>query len=123
MSEGKNPESLEDFDARLRKAKAEQSPAERDGILKEPMSGFGAAFRIGVELVAGLIVGVGIGLLLDKWLDTTPWFLVAFFFVGAGAGILNVYRAASGIGLAPGYGEAPSKGPEAVENEATDDEG
>ena len=69
------------------------------------MAGFGAAMRYGTELVAGLIVGVGIGYYLDKWLDTGPWFLVVFFFLGAGAGILNVYRTASGIGLAPGYKE------------------
>ena len=62
------------------------------------MAGLGVAFRIGVELVAALVVGVGIGLLLDNWLGTGPWFLVAFFFLGAAAGVLNVYRAASGIG-------------------------
>jgi len=36
------------------------------------------------------VVGVGIGYLLDTWLDTKPWFLVGFFFVGAAAGVLNV---------------------------------
>jgi ATP synthase protein I len=63
------------------------------------MSGFGAAFRIGVELVAALIVGVGAGLLLDRWLGTAPWFLIVFFFLGAAAGVLNVYRAAAGMGM------------------------
>jgi len=67
------------------------------------------AFRIGSELVAGLIVGVGIGLLLDKWLDTSPWFLVAFFFLGAVAGMWNVYRTARGLGLAAGFRPAPGK--------------
>ncbi len=61
------------------------------------MAGFSMAFRIGVELVAALIVGVGAGLLLDKWLETAPLFLVVFFFLGAAAGVLNVYRAASGL--------------------------
>ncbi len=58
------------------------------------MSGFGAALRIGAEMVAALIVGVGSGLLLDNWLETAPLFLVVFFFLGAAAGGLNVYRAA-----------------------------
>ena len=73
------------------------------------MPGLALAFRTGIELVSALAVGVGIGFLLDKWLDTTPWFLVVFFFLGAAAGILNVYRAASGIGLAPGD-KAPPEG-------------
>jgi ATP synthase protein I len=84
------------------------------------MSGFGVAFRIGVELVAALIVGVGVGWLLDRWLGSKPWFLIVFFFLGAAAGILNVYRAASGIGLARAEGApAPSNG----EPEEDDDDG
>jgi len=123
MSEGKVPdpstppaakrtESLGDLDARLRHARAEsQVPAAKEGgNLGGPASGFGVAFRIGTELVAALIVGVGIGLLLDRWLDTGPLFLVVFFFLGAAAGVLNVYRAASGIGMAPGYRKDGGKG-------------
>lgn len=75
------------------------------------MSALGMAFRIGVELVAALIVGVGIGLLIDYWLGTAPWGLVAFFFLGAGAGVLNVYRAVAGYGLAVGYKEPEDEGP------------
>lgn len=103
--------SLEDLDARLKRARSqEQSRSQgRGSVLRAPMSGFGVAFRIGVELVAALVVGVGAGLLLDRWLGTTPWFLIVFFFLGAAAGVLNVYRAASGIGLAEAEGvPAPS---------------
>ena len=48
--------------------------------------------RIGVELVAGLVVGGGIGWLLDRWLGTMPAMLILFFFLGAAAGIVNVFR-------------------------------
>ncbi|MBE0531655.1 MAG: AtpZ/AtpI family protein [Rhodospirillales bacterium] len=105
--------SLQDLDARLKRARSqEQSRSQgRSSVLRTPMSGFGVAFRIGVELVAALVVGVGAGLLLDRWLGTTPWFLIVFFFLGAAAGVLNVYRAASGIGLAEAEGApAPSDG-------------
>ncbi|MDP6785527.1 MAG: AtpZ/AtpI family protein [Rhodospirillales bacterium] len=111
MSEGKPRKRLGDLDARLRKAQAER----RSATGKEAagpggsMSGFGMAMRIGTELIAALIVGVGIGLLLDHWLETGPLFLVVFFFLGAAAGILNVYRAASGIGLGAGYARPPAK--------------
>jgi ATP synthase protein I len=73
------------------------------------MSGFGMAMRIGTELVAALIVGVGIGFFLDKWLGTAPWFLVVFFFLGAGAGILNVYRMTAGLGSDPEDGRTQNK--------------
>lgn len=109
MSEGRSPKPSDDFDARLRRARAEGREPEREGGRSGPLTGLGLAFRIGIELVAALAVGVGMGLLLDHWLDTGPWFLVVFFFLGAAAGILNVYRAASGIGLSPGYGKPEAK--------------
>ena len=56
------------------------------------MSGF--AFRIGIELVVALMVGTGIGWLLDRWWGTEPFLLLLFFFLGAAAGLLNVFRAA-----------------------------
>lgn len=101
------PPSLKNLDARLRRARSRRPAAggtrEQGGWVR--MSGFGLAFRIGVELVSALIVGVGIGLLIDHWLGTGPWGLVVFFFLGAGAGVLNVYRAVAGYGLGVGYKE------------------
>lgn len=52
------------------------------------------AMRISVELAAGLVVGGGIGYVLDRWLETGPWLMIVFFFIGAAAGIRNVMRAA-----------------------------
>ncbi len=105
--------SKEDFDARLRAAQA--SRAEPKGKTAPGGRGFGLgfAFRIGTELVAGVVIGVAIGLGLDHWLDTRPWFMILFFFLGAGAGMLNVYRTVTGIGHAIGYeklDEAPKAG-------------
>lgn len=48
--------------------------------------------RIGVELFSAVIVGAGIGYLLDNALGTKPWMLVVFLFFGGAAGMLNVYR-------------------------------
>ena len=61
------------------------------------------AFRIGTEMIAALIFGMGAGLLLDDWLGTKPWGLVIMFFMGAAAGVTNIYRAVGGLGYAPGY--------------------
>ena len=57
---------------------------------KESSAGFG--FKISTEIIAALVVGVGIGLIVDKYLGTKPFGLIIFFIFGALAGFLNVYR-------------------------------
>ena len=111
--------SKEDFDSRLRVAQARQAEREATAAPGSRGSGLGFAFRIGTELVAGVVLGVAIGLGLDYWLDTRPWFMILFFFLGAGAGMLNVYRTVTGIGHAAGYeklDEAPKPGAGRDEN-------
>jgi ATP synthase protein I len=105
MSEHDSPDPLKAFGERLDKARRarEVAPADDGKDAGLPSGALGLAFRIGVELVAALIVGLGIGWLLDQWLGTRPWGMVLFFFLGAAAGILNVYRAVTGIGYAVGY--------------------
>ncbi len=105
MTEREPPSSLDDLNARLRKARNEADVfAGRNRGGKDARSGVGFAFRIGVELVASLIVGGGIGFMLDRWLGTGPWLLVVFFLLGATAGFMNVYRVMVGIGQSVGYG-------------------
>ena len=103
MSDDSPEPADKDFDARLRQAQAKQAKHKGEPGAPSRGSGLGLAFRIGTELVAGIAIGVGIGLGLDYWLDTKPWFMILFFFLGAGAGMLNVYRTAMGIGHAVGY--------------------
>lgn len=57
-----------------------------------PSAAWGVGLRAGVEVVSALVVGVGLGLLLDRWLGTWPWLFLVFFVLGAAAGVLNVYR-------------------------------
>ncbi len=104
MTERDKPDSLRDLDDRLRRLRdREGSGRAEPGSGRASNSGLGMAMRIGVELVAALLVGAVIGLLLDRWLGTAPWLLVGFFLVGAAAGMLNVYRTMSGLGHAVGY--------------------
>ena len=57
-------------------------------------SGFARGIRLSSELVAGVLVGAGLGWLLDRWLGTTPWGLMVLGLLGFAAGVLNVMRAA-----------------------------
>lgn len=63
-------------------------------------SAFARGFRLSAELVVGVLVGAGIGWLLDRWLGTLPWGMFVFALLGFTAGVLNVVRQA-GAG-APG---------------------
>jgi ATP synthase protein I len=51
------------------------------------------AYRIMVEMIAGLGFGGFVGWWLDRWLETTPILLVAMILIGFAAGALNAYRA------------------------------
>ena len=65
--------------------------------------GIGFGYRIGIELVVAVILATGLGWAFDRWLGRGHWGLIVMFFLGVAAGMLNVYRAVSGMGMAIGY--------------------
>src|SRR6201995_344529 len=65
--------------------------------------GIGFGFRIGIELVVAIGLSTGLGWAIDRWLGTRPWGIIVLFFLGVAAGMLNVYRAVSGIDTPAGY--------------------
>ena len=83
----------EDFKTRLKIAKS-KIKKQFDDENEKRGSFMGSAFKLGTELVAAVAVGTIIGFILDTLFDTKPWLIVVFFFLGAGAGMLNVIRAA-----------------------------
>ena len=101
MTEREPPPSLDELGARLKDAQARRKSAaiRKDGTSGVNMSGLGFAFRIGVELVAAVVIGVGIGYLVDRTLETSPWGVLVFALLGSAAGMLNVWRAASSLYL------------------------
>jgi ATP synthase protein I len=84
----------DDFKTRLRIAK---SKIKKQVVSDKEKKGsfMGAAFKLGTELVAAVVVGTIIGFILDTWFDTKPWLIIIFFFLGAAAGLLNVIRTAN----------------------------
>jgi len=114
MSHSDKPDPLEGLAARIAEARSRrQVRPEGNGNESESSGRFlSVAMRIGVELVAALVVAMGAGWLLDRWLGTRPWLMIVFFFLGSAAGIMNVYRAVNGLGLAPGYRRPDEKGRE-----------
>jgi ATP synthase protein I len=103
MSERPPPEPLARLEERLARARQEQAEARgtRRGGPEPPRGALGLGLRVGVELVAGLAVGLALGWVFDRLLGTRPWGLIVFFLLGAAAGMLNVFRLARQIVLGP----------------------
>ena len=53
------------------------------------------AMRAGSEFVSAIVVGAGIGWVLDRLFGTKPLFLIVFFFIGVAAGVWSVIRLTS----------------------------
>lgn len=52
------------------------------------------AIRFVTDLMAGVIMGAGVGYFIDKWLNTMPLFMIAGLFLGMAAGVKNMLRSA-----------------------------
>jgi ATP synthase protein I len=53
---------------------------------------------LGLEMGFSVAIGLGIGYLLDYYLDTKPWFLFIFFFVGIVAAFRSLFSMIKNIG-------------------------
>jgi ATP synthase protein I len=58
-------------------------------------SAMSLGLRAGTEFVSAVIVGSGIGWVLDRALGTNPAFLILFFMLGVGAAVWSVIRLTS----------------------------
>ena len=99
----KDTQRLAEIDRRIDRLRVQRD--EKDRLIRSALPNGTAAImgRVATELVAGVVVGAFIGWALDQWLETSPLFLLLMFFLGAIAGMLNVWRLFTGRGLAAGY--------------------
>lgn len=88
LSERKNRlvQSLEERSPDAQQRKGENSSGAGQG--------FAQAMKLSTEFVAGVVVGAGLGWLIDRGLGTSPWGLIIFLLLGFCAGVLNVLRSA-----------------------------
>ena len=80
------------------------------------MSGLARGMRIGTEFIAAVLVGAGLGYLIDLGLGTSPWGLLIMLMVGFAAGILNVTRVVAQMNAASPPPPGSDMGPD-VEDE------
>jgi ATP synthase protein I len=97
MNDGRDKET---FEQRLAAAQeATKGQAKRDSAHASAGSAERAislAMRLGVELVAAMVIAVVIGWGLDRLFHTTPWLMVVMVPIGMAAGLRNLVRAAGG---------------------------
>ena len=107
-----------DLSKRIAEFESRQQEERQHMKAQLPTGGMALAGRVTTELVAGVVVGTFIGWAFDNWLGTTPTLMVVFFFIGSAAGMMNVWRALTGRGMAAGF--VNEKSLEANENKANE---
>jgi len=85
-------ERLKDIEERIARLRGKDGPRPHQ---EEHYSQAQHAWRMVIELVAGLMIGFGIGYGLDVLLGTLPVFLVVFTMLGLAAGIKTMMRSAA----------------------------
>jgi ATP synthase protein I len=63
----------------------------------ETMRTFGQLGSVGLSFVLAIVIGAGLGLLIDSWIGWGHWGFFVFFFLGLVAGVINVVRASKSI--------------------------
>jgi ATP synthase protein I len=86
-----------DADRLKAKIAALRAPTEVKHHSEEHYSQAQLAWRMVIELVAGLGIGFGIGYGLDTLFGTMPIFLVLFIFLGLAAGVKTMMRSAKEV--------------------------
>ena len=105
MSEREPPDPLARLGETDRQGAGGACPkSSRRSVTARPCSKVsGSGLRIGIELVVAIGVATALGWAIDHWLGTRPWGIIVLFFLGVAAGMLNVYRAVTGISTPVGY--------------------
>jgi ATP synthase protein I len=91
VSEPDDQQRLRDLEARIAKVRAahEPPPPKQDSHVMAQQG-----WRMVTELVAGLLIGLGVGWGLDAAFGTRPLFLILFVLLGLAAGIRVMLRTA-----------------------------
>ena len=89
---GRQPEATirdDELERRRRRLEADLAARRTEGAEGEgkartgSLSGYGQAFKMSSEFIAGVVVGVGLGWIIDRLAGTTPWGLIAGLLLGS----------------------------------------
>ncbi len=94
VADNDQKQRMAQLEDRLAAARKAQEPKPR---ADEHYSMANQAWRMVIELVAGLLIGFGIGFGLDSLFGTLPIFMVLFVMLGLAAGVKTMLRSAQEI--------------------------
>lgn len=107
MSKQNRPEDAgegapDDLDDRLQqlKSRLDREDIKSQKQTEEPTSGkmeLAQGLKLGAEFVSGILVGAGLGYVIDGWLDSSPFGLIIFLLLGFAAGVMNVLRSIGAV--------------------------
>lgn len=72
-------------------------PRDEQKSAKSSLGPLGALSAVGIAFVLAVVFGFAIGFFLDRWLGTSPLFIILFFFIGLAAGVVNVVRTVNAV--------------------------
>ena len=107
-SDEHDPERLVALERRLAELRKEKAPkpAADDKFRQADM-----AWRMVIEMVAGLGIGFGIGFGLDALAGTKPWLMLVFTILGLVAGVKVMLRSAADMNKAAAAGVVATGNP------------
>jgi len=93
VTEDSAEDRLRRLEARIRAAQKQEAPRQEEHYSQAQIG-----WRMVTELVAGLGIGVVIGLGLDTLAGTTPFLMIVFLMAGFAAGVKTMLRTARELG-------------------------
>ena len=88
----KKPDDIKSLEERIKGLKAKETQADKNAERSSFSYAAKTGFRVGTELLSGVLVGAALGYVLDNSLNTKPIFLILMLMLGGVAGFLNVYK-------------------------------
>ncbi len=89
--------SEDDLKARIDKARGDYENRHRPKGRNATHGAAGAALFHAFQLVASVLVGLGIGFAIDKFAGTGPWGMLIFLVFGVIAGFRSIIRSAQAL--------------------------
>lgn len=107
---------LQDLEDRLTKLRSTEAPKSADADFRQGEM----AWRMVIELVSGLGIGLAVGYALDWFLGTMPIFLILFVLLGLAAGVKVMLGTARELGAPVPAQDEAAETPEEEDDERGD---